>query len=103
MLPVVAGVAATKRQILIYSVVLALAGGAAVAARLRRHRPTASLRRSLGVVFVGLALERRRMRAERRRRWRRRGGLFAFSILYLFLLFAVLLAEAGLGVAGLAA
>ena len=91
MLPVVAGHLETRRQIVIYSALLVpLAvlpvmtglGGIAYGA--------ASV--GLGVVFVALALEV----------WKQREGevavraarrLFAFSILYLFLLFAVLLGE----------
>ena len=91
MLPVVAGDRETRRQILIYSLLLVpltlspwalgLAGplyGAATAV--------------LGAIFLGLAL----------RIWRSTGDraakhMFAYSILYLFLLFALLLAERGLG------
>jgi len=97
MLPVVAGVAETRRQILIYSLVLApvgmspwllgyaglaygivaIAGGAlmvALAWQLRRAPTEASP--------AGVAAAKR---------------LFAYSILYLFVLFAVLLIEQVLG------
>ncbi len=91
MLPVVAGDAATRRQILIYSAllwpltlaptVLGLAGwvygGGALA---------------LGGIFMAMALRVWRVRAERPAM-----QLFAYSILYLFLLFALLLVEHGLG------
>jgi|HubBroStandDraft_6_1064221.scaffolds.fasta_scaffold71395_1 protoheme IX farnesyltransferase len=91
MLPVVAGSAATTRQILIYSILLApisllpwalgLAGAiygvAAVAA---------------GTLFVGLALQLRRADAPYRRAAHR---VFAFSIIYLFVLFAALLVDGG--------
>ncbi|MCW0232484.1 MAG: heme o synthase [Ferrovibrio sp.] len=91
MLPVVAGDRETRRQILLYSLllvpitlspwILGLAGplyGSATAV--------------LGAIFLGLAV----------RIWRGTGDraakhMFAYSILYLFLLFALLLAERGLG------
>ncbi|WP_290815216.1 heme o synthase [Ferrovibrio sp.] len=91
MLPVVAGDRETRRQILIYSLLLVpvtlspwalglvgpLYGGATAA---------------LGAIFLALAV----------RIWRSTGDraakhMFGFSILYLFLLFALLLAEHGLG------
>jgi len=91
MLPVVAGRAATTRQILIYSLVLlpvsmlpwalGFAGtiyGAVAAAT--------------GAIFVALAIQLSRSRgADPRAAYR----LFAFSILYLFVLFAALLAGHG--------
>jgi len=91
MLPVVSGARETRRQILVYSLLLApLAvtpaviglGGAVYAV----------VSTVLGIIFVALAF----------RVWRTTEGreadqaarrLFGFSILYLFLLFAVLLAE----------
>ena len=90
MLPVVAGDDATRTQILIYSLILAplgtapaLLGFAGLAYGIAAG--------ALGLVFLALALAV----------WRRRGAaadtacrrLFAFSILYLFLLFAALLVE----------
>jgi heme o synthase len=90
MLPVVAGDDATRKQILIYSLILAplgtapaLLGFAGLAYGIAAG--------ALGLVFLALALAV----------WRRRGAaadtacrrLFAFSILYLFLLFAALLVE----------
>jgi heme o synthase len=91
MLPVVAGRAATTRQILIYSVLVAptsllpwalgfagaIYGVAAVAG---------------GALFVGLALRLRRAGVLHRRAAHR---LFGFSIVYLFALFAALLVDAG--------
>jgi protoheme IX farnesyltransferase len=88
-LPVVAGRAATTRQVLTYSVLLLpvsmlpwalgyagpLYGAAAVAS---------------GAILVVLALQLRRSGAGRRRAAHR---LFAFSIFYLFMLFAALLAD----------
>ncbi len=91
MLPVVAGAAETRRQILLYSLILApLAvvpwfiglGGTAYA--------IASI--GLGAVFVYLAWKVYRI-TEGREADRVARQLFGFSILYLFLLFAVLLVE----------
>jgi protoheme IX farnesyltransferase len=91
MLPVVAGEDETRRQILIYSVVVAVVG---VAPALFGFAGLiyGTLASMLGVLFLALAIEV----------WRKRRGvaaqsaarrLFAFSVLYLFLLFAVLLVE----------
>jgi len=88
MLPVVAGIAETRRQILLYTLVLAplgatpwllgysgaLYGVVALAA---------------GAVLIALAL---RVRAERSGHAAAK-QMFAFSILYLFLLFAMLLVD----------
>ena len=97
MLPVVAGAAVTRRQILIYSVVLVVASllptvlgtagvlyGAVVAV--------------LGGAFLMLAFAVLRDTGETAAR-----RLFAFSILYLFLLFAALIADraSNLGTIGL--
>ncbi len=93
MLPVVAGDANTRRQILLYTLILvplgiapwplgfagALYGVAAI---------------GTGAVMVALAWQVLR---ERRPVERASRALFAFSILYLFLLFAVLLVERGWG------
>jgi protoheme IX farnesyltransferase len=90
MLPVVAGEPATRRQIVLYSFILipvtlapyvlgytgVLYGGAAAV---------------LGVAFLAFALRLYFRPGERAAM-----QLFAFSILYLFLLFALLLAEKGL-------
>ena len=96
MLPVVAGVDETKRQILIYSLILApigllpLAVGAA-------GMLTGVLAFAMGAIFVWLAwrLYRTQTTEDCERRARQ---LFGFSILYLLLLFAAILAEHGLGV-----
>jgi len=91
MLPVVAGSAATKRQILIYSIILfpisllPWALGFASAS----YGVAAAVG---GATFVALALGLiRSSEADRRPAHR----LFAFSILYLFVLFAALLAGKG--------
>jgi heme o synthase len=91
MLPVVAGSAATKQQILIYSIILfpisllpwALGFASAI------YGVTAAVG---GATFVALALRLiRSSEADRRPAHH----LFAFSILYLFVLFAALLAGKG--------
>jgi heme o synthase len=94
MLPVVAGEAETRRQILIYSVLLAPLGvapwflgfagiGYAVAAILG----------GLGMLAGAVQVYRRREGAAARKA---AGRLFGFSLIYLFALFAVLLVEQGL-------
>jgi protoheme IX farnesyltransferase len=91
MLPVVAGRAATTRQILIYSVVLLpislLPWGFGFAG------PIYGLAAAIcGVILVGLAWQLDRNRHADRGAAHR---LFGFSILYLFVLFAALLAGSG--------
>jgi protoheme IX farnesyltransferase len=87
MLPVVAGAAETRRQILIYSVVLALLALAPVAVGLggALYGFGAAL---LGGFFIRGALTLWREKSDRAAR-----QLFAFSILYLFLIFALLVAD----------
>src|SRR5215475_8434481 len=93
MLPVVAGDASTRRQILLYTAVLVPLGIApwlfGYAGAL--YGATAV---TTGAIMLGLGWQvlRERPPAERASR-----NLFAFSILYLFLLFAVLLVERGWG------
>ena len=101
MLPNVAGPDRTRRDILLYSILLAPVGalpwlmGFATAAY-------GALSIALGLAFFGLAL----------RVWRRRDGergeqaayaLFSFSILYLFVLFAEIIGERTLMIAGMVA
>ena len=90
MLPVVAGEAETRRQILIYSLMLAplgvlpwVLGYAGVL-----YGATAAV---MGAGMVALAI-----RVKRESGLTGAKQLFGFSILYLFVLFAVLLADAGL-------
>jgi protoheme IX farnesyltransferase len=92
MLPVVAGPEETRRQILLYAIVLLpvgagpwLLGYAGVASGV-----TALLG---GALMVGLAW-RVRMQPQGDRARRAAQHLFVFSILYLFVVFAALLAEA---------
>ncbi|MBR1123236.1 protoheme IX farnesyltransferase [Bradyrhizobium lablabi] len=90
MLPVVAGTAETKRQILLYSVLLvptslipwALGFAGAI------YGATAAM---LGAIMIFLSWQVRRSNDKERRHARR---LFAFSMLYLVLLFGVLLMDA---------
>ncbi|MEI7804691.1 MAG: heme o synthase [Hyphomicrobiales bacterium] len=93
MLPVVAGDAATRRQILLYTLVLVPLGLAPWALGYAGvlYGVTALV---TGAIMLILAIQ---VRAERRPAERASRHLFAFSILYLFLLFAVLLAERGWG------
>jgi protoheme IX farnesyltransferase len=92
MLPVVAGAAETRRQILLYTFVLAPIGLAPWL--LGYAGPVYGLvAAATGAVMIWLAL---RVRAERDGH-KASKQLFAFSILYLFLLFAVLLTEQKLG------
>jgi protoheme IX farnesyltransferase len=92
MLPVVAGAAETRRQILLYAAILAPLGVAPAFLGFAgwRYGMLAAL---LGAAFLALAFEvyRRRQALAADAAARR---LFAFSILYLFLLFAALLVEA---------
>jgi protoheme IX farnesyltransferase len=94
MLPVVAGPQETRRQILLYSILLAPIGvgpwflGYAGAA----YGVTALV---AGALMVAFAWRLRGERDEERAAGAAR-RLFAFSILYLFILFAVLLIEGGL-------
>jgi protoheme IX farnesyltransferase len=94
MLPVVSGAAATKRQILLYSVVLTVV--AAVLPPLLHFATIAYgvIAAALGVLFVWLAWQVYRMpQTDTEMKPARR--LFAYSMLYLFLLFAILLVEGG--------
>jgi protoheme IX farnesyltransferase len=94
MLPVVSGAAKTKRQILLYSVVLTVV--AAIAPPLTGLATPAYgiVATLLGAVFVWLAWQISRMPADDRE-MRPARRLFAYSMLYLFLLFTVLLVENG--------
>jgi protoheme IX farnesyltransferase len=95
MLPVTSGEAATRRQILIYSLILAPLAIVPVFTGLGGpiYLAVAAVG---GAAFVALAtrLLTRAERADAKR-------LFAFSILYLFLLFAALLGEHLFGVGAL--
>jgi protoheme IX farnesyltransferase len=98
MLPVVSGEDATRRQILIYSLILAPLGmvPAIIGLGGTLYAVAASV---LGALFVVLAYACYRER-EGEKAARAAKDLFAYSVLYLFLLFAVLLVEQGFGVGG---
>ena len=108
MLPVVKGARATRRQILAYSLVLAPLGLAPAATGLGGWLYVV-VAAGAGAMFVTLAWRVAASRAgdagvtdeadlyDVRRGDRAARDLFAFSILYLFVLFAALLAEHGLG------
>jgi protoheme IX farnesyltransferase len=91
MLPVVAGEAETRRQIVIYSLILVpltLVPWGLGLVSLIYGAPAAVL----GLVFIAGALRVAREKSEAAAR-----ALFAFSILYLFLLFALVIADALVG------
>ncbi|WP_329605399.1 heme o synthase [Zavarzinia marina] len=93
MMPNVAGPESTRRQILAYAVLLAPLGVAP--ALLGFAGMTYGIAAAaLGLVFVALAVRLHRVRTDRAAM-----QLFGFSILYLFLLFALLLVERLAGLA----
>ncbi len=98
MMPVVHGEDVTRLQILIYSVILAPLGmvPAIIGLGGTLYAAAASV---LGALFVVLALACFRER-EGEKAARAAKDLFAYSVLYLFLLFAVLLVEHGFGIHG---
>jgi protoheme IX farnesyltransferase len=91
MLPVVAGVAETRRQILLYALLLVPVGAAPWLAGYA-DAIYAAVALALGGGMVAMAW---RLKVERsaERAGRFAGQLFGFSIFYLFVLFAVLLIE----------
>src|SRR3984893_1708415 len=92
MLPVVAGREETKRQILLYSAVLALAGTSPwlLGYRSAIYGVTAIVAGALMVLLAARLLREQEGLGAQRAALR----LFGFSILYLFVLFAVLLIDA---------
>jgi protoheme IX farnesyltransferase len=93
MLPVVAGDASTRRQILLYTMILAPLGVAPwVLGYTGALYGTTAVLAGAVMAALGWQVLREKRPAERASR-----NLFAFSILYLFLLFAVLLVERGWG------
>jgi protoheme IX farnesyltransferase len=87
MLPVVAGTTATTRQILIYSMLLLPISMLPCALGYANHL-FGAVALTCGAILVALAFQLHRSKGTDRRAAQR---LFAFSILYLFLLFAALL------------
>ncbi len=98
MLPVTHGGDETRRQILIYSLILAPLGMAPTVLGFggMLYSVVAAI---LGALFVVFAVDCYRTR-EGEAAERAAKNLFAFSVLYLFLLFAVLLVEQGFGTTG---
>jgi len=91
MLPVVAGPDATRLQILLYTIVLvAIAASPWPLGYFDWIYGVASLALGAGMLALAINVYRRRERSESLRATRK---LFAFSILYLFALFATLLVE----------
>ena len=97
MLPVVAGKAETRRQILIYAVLLVPLSLAPVALGMA-GAIYGAVAAAMGGYFLWLALRVRRARDDASAR-----RMFGFSILYLFAVFAALIAEHGAAGAWLAA
>ena len=87
MLPVVAGAAETRKQILIYALILAPTGLAPYALSMTTLLYPA-IAAVMGIVFVGLAISLYRKPSDTAA-WK----LFKFSIFYLFILFAALIAD----------
>ncbi len=95
MLPVVAGKAATRLQILIYSVLTAAAAIAPSFTGLAGHLYLV-VAAVTGAIFIYYALELY-LRPDGHQGDKAARSLFAYSILYLFVIFAALLAEHALG------
>jgi protoheme IX farnesyltransferase len=95
MLPVVAGLDETRKQIVVYAALLLPVGLAPAIVGLAGGL-YAMVALGLGAVFLALALAIYRTR-EGRPADRAARRLFTFSILYLFALFATLLFESGIG------
>jgi protoheme IX farnesyltransferase len=95
MLPNVAGERETRRQILLYSIILAPLGTAPTLVGFAGPIYGAAAA-ALGTIFIAMAVDlwRSRNRAAADGAARR---LFAYSILYLFLLFTILLVEPLIG------
>jgi protoheme IX farnesyltransferase len=92
MLPVVAGADATRLQILVYSLILAPIGVAPAFTSLATpvYGVIATV---LGAIFAWYAIQVYRIRDDQRASDKAAKKLFSFSILYLFLLFAIILVE----------
>jgi protoheme IX farnesyltransferase len=86
MLPVTAGIPATKRQILIYTVLL-------IAVSLTPLWAGAGLIYGISASVLGANFLRHAIRVQRSSEPRDAMRMFGFSILYLFILFALLVAD----------
>ena len=95
MLPVVVGEDETRRQILIYSVILCAVSFAPVVVGLGGAL-SGFLILGLNILFLSMAIRVYRVRDGRAAEYAAK-QLFSYSIVYLFLLFAVLLVEKSLG------
>ena len=92
MMPVVAGIESTRRQILVYAIIMALAAVAPWPLGLTGWiYGAASV--ILGAVFVTFAIAVAANKATEPKEMGPEKRLFAFSILYLFVLFAALVAD----------
>jgi heme o synthase len=92
MMPVVAGTAATRRQILVYSIIMAAAAVAPWPLGLTGWVYGIATA-VLGLVFIAFAIAVATNKATEPKDMRPEKRLFAFSILYLFALFAALVAD----------
>jgi protoheme IX farnesyltransferase len=92
MMPVVAGAAATRRQILLYSIIMAAAAVVPWPLGLTGWI-YGSVTALLGIIFVVFAIGVARNSATEPKMMGPEKRLFAFSILYLFVLFASLVAD----------
>jgi protoheme IX farnesyltransferase len=92
MMPVVAGAAATRRQILLYSIIMAVAAVVPWPLGLTGWI-YGSVTAVLGIIFVGFAIGVARNSAAEPKMMGPEKRLFAFSILYLFALFTALVAD----------
>ncbi len=92
MMPVVAGYAATRRQILAYSIIMAAAGVAPWPLGLTGWI-YGGVTAVLGLIFIAFAIAVARNDATEPKMMGPEKRLFAFSILYLFVLFAALVAD----------
>lgn len=93
MLPVVAGQAATRRQIVLYSLVMAAVAVAPWLLNLAGALYGVAVS-ALSLVFVALAIRVGANRATEPAGMRPEKRLFAYSIVYLFALFAILVVDA---------
>jgi protoheme IX farnesyltransferase len=94
MLPVVAGVAETKRQILLYTLLLAPLGAVPAMIGMASWY-FGAVAAALGIVFIAMAVGILRDTGEAYAR-----RTFMFSLLYLSVLFAALIVDRALGLAG---
>ena len=92
MMPVVAGIASTRRQILVYAIIMALAAVAPWPLGLTGWIYGAASA-VLGALFVAFAIAVAANKATEPKDMGPEKRLFAFSILYLFVLFAALVAD----------